>query len=183
MRLWLARHAAVVRQDAICYGRLDLVADEALTQAAALHLHRTLPPAVAVRRSPARRCGQLAEALATLRPGLAVAIDPDLQEMDFGQWEGRPWDAIGEPALSAWTSDFATHRAGGGESVQQLLDRVHRALHRERECADALWITHAGVIRAARLLISGVRVVKRADQWPRDEVAFGRVECHALGTD
>jgi alpha-ribazole phosphatase len=181
MRLWLARHAAVVRQDAICYGRLDLVADDALTQEAALHLHRTLPPDVAVRRSPARRCRQLASALASLRPGLSIAVDPDLLEMDFGHWEGRPWDAIGEPALSAWTRDFASHRPGGGESVQQLLDRVQRAMQREGDCDDALWITHAGVIRAARLLLSGVRAVERADQWPRDEVPFGGVECHALG--
>ena len=181
MRLWLARHAAVVRQDGICYGRLDLVADDALTQEAALHLHRTLPPGVAVRRSPARRCRQLASALASLRPGLAVAVDPDLQEMDFGQWEGRSWDDIGEPAMSAWTRDFASHRPGGGESVQQLLGRVRRAMERERDGDDALWITHAGVIRAARLLLSGVRVVERADQWPRDEVPFGGVECHSLG--
>lgn len=181
MRLWLARHAAVARQDGICYGRLDLVADDALTQEAALRLHRTLPPGVAVRRSPARRCRQLASALASLRPGLTIAVDPDLQEMDFGHWEGQRWDAIGEPALAVWIRDFASHRPGNGESVQQLLERVRRAMQREHDCENALWITHAGVIRAARLLLSGVQVVERADQWPRDEVPCGGVECHALG--
>ena len=180
MRLWLARHAPVVCPDGICYGRLDLVADDALTQEAALRLHRALPHDVAVRRSPARRCGQLADALASLRPGLAVSVDPDLQEMDFGEWEGRRWDAIGEAALSAWTGDFARHRPGGGESVQQLLQRVQRALQRDQDCDDVLWITHAGVIRAARLLTSGAGQVERADQWPREEVPFGGVECHAL---
>ena len=180
MRLWLARPAAVVCQDGICYGRLDLVADDALTQEAALRLHQALPPDVAVRRSPARRCGQLAAALASLRPGLAVSVDPDLHEMDFGEWEGRRWDAIGEPALSGWTSDFARHRPGGGESVQQLLERVQRALQHDRDHDDVLWITHAGVIRAARWLLSGVRQVERADQWPREDVPFGGVECHAL---
>ena len=89
MRLWLARHAAVVRQDAICYGRLDLVADDALTQEAALHLHRTLPPGVAVRRSPARRCRQLASALASLRPGLSIAVDPDRRCILPGRVPGR----------------------------------------------------------------------------------------------
>ena len=44
MRLWLARHAAVVCQDGICYGRLDLVADAALTQEAARRLHHAVPP-------------------------------------------------------------------------------------------------------------------------------------------
>ena len=100
--------------------------------------------------------------------------------MDFGKWEGRRWDAIGETALSAWTSDFARHRPGGGESVQQLLERVQRALQHDRDRDDVLWITHAGVIRAARWLLSGVRQVERADQWPTEVVPFGGVECHAL---
>jgi hypothetical protein len=46
-----------------------------------------------------------------------------------------------------------------------------------------VWITHAGVIRAATLIAQGVRQVRSADQWPRDVLAFGecRVVSHALG--
>ena len=40
--------------------------------------------------------------------------------------------------------------------------------------ADHVWITHAGVIRAAQLLAQGVRHVERADQWPVDAPAFGQ---------
>lgn len=180
MRLWLARHAAVTCDSGICYGRMDVAADDALTREAALLLHGTLPVDAVVRCSPARRCRQLAQALSTLRPEIEISIDADLQEMDFGSWEGRGWADIGETALSAWTSDFARHAPGGGESVSRLLERVHRAFRRERTAQDILWITHAGVIRGARLLLSGVREVSDAAQWPRDDVPFGSVECHSV---
>ena len=57
---------------------------------------------------------------------------------------------------------------------------MRRALDRDRGKGDVLWITHAGVIRAVRLLLAGVRVVERADQWPREAVPFGGVECHEV---
>jgi alpha-ribazole phosphatase len=151
-----------------------------MTQEAALLLHRTIPIDVIVRCSPARRCRQLAESLAPLRPALQIAFEPDIQEMDFGSWEGRPWADIGEAALTAWTADFAHHPPGGGESVSLLLHRVGRALERDRTARDVVWITHAGVIRAARLLLGGIREVRDAGEWPRGDVPFGGVECHSL---
>jgi len=36
-----------------------------------------------------------------------------------------------------------------------------------------VWITHAGVIRAATLLTQGLRQVQRADQWPIAAPAWG----------
>jgi alpha-ribazole phosphatase len=180
MRLWLARHAAVTCEQGLCYGRLDIAADDALTQEAAVLLHRTVPIDAIVRCSPARRCRQLAESLATLRPSLPISFESDIQEMDFGSWEGRPWAGIGEAALAAWTADFAQHRPGGGESVSMLLQRVSRALERDGTAREVVWITHAGVIRAARLLLSGIREPRDAGEWPRDDVPFGAVECHSV---
>jgi alpha-ribazole phosphatase len=40
--------------------------------------------------------------------------------------------------------------------------------------ADTLWITHAGVIRAAELIARGVRQIARADEWPIDAPAYGQ---------
>jgi alpha-ribazole phosphatase len=181
MRLWLARHAAVQNAAGVCYGRFDLMADTVLTVSIAQALHQDVPLGASVRCSPARRCRQLADALSTLRPGLPVELDPDLRELDFGAWEGRTWNEIGEAALSAWTGDFARHRPGGGESVQMLLERVRRALGRERTSeGDALWITHAGVIRAVRLVLRGVPDLIDASAWPREDVPFGALESHDL---
>jgi alpha-ribazole phosphatase len=182
MRLWLVRHAPPVVAPGTCYGRLDVPADPAATQAAALALHAALPHALQVLCSPALRCRQLRDELLALRPHLAVREEPRLHEMDFGRWEGQPWDAIGRAAMDAWMADFAHHAPGGGESAQQVLDRV-RACRDDAaaQATDMLWITHAGVIRALRLLQSGVERLAHAGQWPEGAVPFGGWELLALG--
>ena len=38
---------------------------------------------------------------------------------------------------------------------------------------DAVWVTHAGVVRAVRLLERGVRVPTAARDWPAEPLAFG----------
>ena len=102
--------------------------------------------------------------------------------MDFGRWEGRSWNDIDTAEFDAWMADFNRHRPGGGESVQALLERTRRALQNERaQSGQSLWITHAGVIRAARLLLTGVESVSAAADWPREPVPFGTPELHLLG--
>jgi alpha-ribazole phosphatase len=176
MRLWLARHAAVPGSAGLCYGASDLAADTEQTTAAAHQLARALPSLTQAWCSPLQRCRALAECLQPLRPGLSITIDARLAEMDFGNWEGRTWDAIGEPQLSAWTDNFAQHQPGGGESVAQFMRRVDAALQSlaAHPGSDGLWITHAGVIKAARLLVRGQHLVTQASQWPIESVACGQ---------
>ena len=111
-----------------------------------------------------------------LRPDLTRKKDLRLQEMDFGDWEGQRWDAIGPAALDAWVADFAQHRPGGGESVQAFMGRVAAVWDEtwDETHADTVWITHAGVIRAATLLHRGLRQITRADQWPTATPGFGQ---------
>jgi alpha-ribazole phosphatase len=174
MRLWLARHAAPLIEGGVCYGALDVASDAHETLKAAQRLAQELPRALAVHHSPQQRCAALARALHDLRPDLAPEADPRLREMDFGTWEGRRWDAIDRGAFNAWTRDFARHRPGGGESVDGFIARVAAAWDETLAGGRCTaWITHAGVIRAAVLLNSGVRAVSRADDWPRLAPAFG----------
>jgi alpha-ribazole phosphatase len=140
-----------------------------------------LPAGAALCCSPLSRCVDLAQTLAELRPDLPVAVrDPRIAEMDFGEWEGQLWSGIGRTALDAWASGFADTRAGrNGESTRQFLRRVAAAFDAWRDGGrDAVWITHAGVIRAAWLLRDGIRSVEHADQWPRQPIAFG--ECMTI---
>ena len=95
--------------------------------------------------------------------------------MHFGDWEGRPWADIGPAALATWTADFADFRAGGsGESVTQFMARVGAAFDELDPATDTLWVTHAGVIRAATLIAQGLRHIHRADQWPVDAPSYGQ---------
>ncbi len=97
--------------------------------------------------------------------------------MDFGAWEGRAWSDIARLEFDAWMQDFADIPAGGsGESVRGFMARV--ALAYDDWCAggrDALWVTHAGVIRAVGLVHAGVRDIASAGQWPTEAIAFGEL--------
>jgi alpha-ribazole phosphatase len=175
MRLWLVRHARVALPEGVCYGASDVAADAQATEAAARQWAERVPPRLVVRHSPLQRCERLALSLQGLRPDLTLESDARLRELDFGGWEGRLWSAIGREAMDAWLADFAEARPGGhGESVAALMARVGAAFDDWRASErDAVWITHAGVIRAARLMAQGVRSVQVARDWPVQSVAFG----------
>ena len=175
MRLWLVRHAAPLVEAGTCYGALDVPADAQATQQAAQALAQALPPGAVLRSSPLQRCAQLATALCALRADLSLATDRRLREMNFGTWEGQRWDALDAAALQAWTNDFAHHRPGGGESVNGFMARVTQAWDEAASLGtDPVWITHAGVIRAATLLHAGQVPVTQAAQWPAAACGFGQ---------
>lgn len=174
MKLWLARHAAPLIDAGICYGSLDVQADEAATQCAARALAAALPPGLPVRVSGLRRADQLAQALAQLRADLRPMRDERLNEMDFGAWEGVHWQAIPKADIDAWTREFSRYRAGGGESVSGVLLRVAQALEDAAADSEAVWITHAGVIRAVHYLAQhGMNSIPSAASWPAQAPAWG----------
>jgi alpha-ribazole phosphatase len=171
MTLWLVRHALPLIDKGMCYGQLDVPADLEATQICAKQLLNDLPKGITINiiTSPLQRCELLAHIFIGLQPDLRVKNDLKLQEMSFGQWEGRAWADIPKAELAAWTDDFANYRAGGtGESACQFMARVAAAFDELDPAKDTLWITHAGVIRAATLIAQGIRHINRADEWPMD---------------
>lgn len=95
--------------------------------------------------------------------------------MDFGSWEGRAWQDIAPAELQAWTDGFAHHAVGGsGESTTQVMARVASAYDELHGPHDTLWITHAGVIRAAELIARGVRQINQASDWPANAPGYGQ---------
>lgn len=177
MRLWLLRHAEPQAEAGLCYGSTDLPAQTLATRQAAERLAAQLPPGVMLQVSPLLRCRQLAAALQARRPDVGAAIDPRLREMHFGAWEGLRWADIARADFDAWLADFADARPGGdGEPVRALMARVADAWDAWRASGrDAIWITHAGVMRAALLLARGVRLPASAADWPADDLPFGEV--------
>ena len=174
MKLWLVRHAQPLIATGVCYGATDVAAEPQATQEVAQALARTLPHGVSLVTSPLQRCECLAHCLRRIRPDLSYKTDARLVEMDFGCWEGQRWDAIPQAAFDRWMADFGGHRFGGRESVQEFMHRVACVWEEtQRQGLDAVWITHAGVIRAATLMAQGVHQVEQVAQWPRDAPAFG----------
>ena len=161
MILHLIRHPKPVVEAGICYGRLDLEAENAA--AVAQLLRADLPPDLPVWSSPLRRCLTLAE---HLHP--APQIDERLVEMDFGRWEGLRWDAVPRAELDAWAADVAGYAPPGGESPL-LLQR--RALDFVAGLAvpEAVVVTHAGVIRTLLAHWQGLPPAA----WPQLVFAYG----------
>ncbi|MBA2672547.1 histidine phosphatase family protein [Ramlibacter sp.] len=186
MKLWLLRHAEVLLPPGLCYGASDVAADAAHTREAARAAATQLPAKLPVRVSGLGRAQQLARELHALRPDLGPAtVDQRLNEMDFGCWELQRWDAIPRAAMDAWTANFDAHRFGGKESVAMLLSRVADALADVRRALDAdgeaLWITHAGVIRSIQHIATrGPVPVGEAARWPRTEAPTGGLQAVAF---
>lgn len=191
-RRWPAESGARATQAATAATTSAAAASGATTDAAALLAAATTidavaPPARAssaggmrLRCSPLRRCTALAAAVVERLPELGpVELDSRLAEMDFGAWEGQSWDAIGREAMDAWLADFADGPVGGhGESTRAFMDRVGAAWEAWRASGrDAVWVTHAGVMRAVLLLQQGIRCPVDAAAWPRRSIAFGEWLC------
>ena len=187
--VWLLRHATPLVVPGTCYGAMDMPAEDEHTAACASAFwqawdaeHKDAPAYLFC--SPLRRCVQLAVALQMRRPQVALRLDANLREMDFGHWEGVLWADIPKAAIDDWASAFATHAFGGVESVQDLIARVGQAWdaqllssgaeHQSPPSVPFVWVTHAGVIKAARWWVqSGGQTITAADQWPTAACAFG----------
>ena len=180
-----------------CYGHTNWPADPALTHQAATALAHALAhelahaparglagihphPAWRLRCSTLQRCELLALDLKGLMPNLALEFDARLTELNFGAWEGLPWDRVPRAELDAWAAHFGTHRMGGhGETAHELVQRVAHAAHEAAHAdpPDALWVTHAGVIRAVHWLAQRGwprnPPPPQAQDWPTWAPAFG----------
>lgn len=139
MILHLIRHPKPVVEPGICYGQLDLAAEDIEATAAALRA--LLPAGLPVWSSPLRRCRMLAVELQS-----QPVFDERLVEMNFGDWEGRPWDAIPRAELDAWAADVAGYAPPGGESPHQLQQRALDFVA-GLSVPEAALVTHAGIIR------------------------------------
>ncbi len=184
MNLWLVRHAKPLIDLGVCYGALDVPADPDANQQAAVALAQVLPKDANMICSPLQRCELLAQSIQGLRPDLTCKFDARLAEMNFGNFEGQRWDSIASQAFDAWMADFWQHRFGGQESVADFMARVASAWDDAQALGQTqVWITHAGVIRATRLLADGVRQINSAAQWPVHGPAFGQwceLRCEAF---
>jgi len=147
LTLYLVRHPRPLIAPGVCYGQLDVVAENPAPIVD--RLRRELPAGLPVWSSPLQRCRTLAEALHA-----APHIDARLMEMDFGTWEGRPWDEIARAELDAWAADIDGYAPPGGEAPRQLQQRVLACVD-ELPAGAHLLVTHAGVIRALLAAAAG----------------------------
>lgn len=141
----LVRHPAVAAGGR-CYGRTDLpVADPGSVAPLAARLAAL---GGTVWTSPAARCRMVAAAVG------AHVVDPRLQELDFGAWEGVPWDDVPRAALDAWAADPWGFAPPGGESGSDLVARV-TGFARALPPGDHVVVTHGGPLKVLVAVLTG----------------------------
>ncbi|MDE2294171.1 MAG: alpha-ribazole phosphatase family protein [Gammaproteobacteria bacterium] len=154
-RFVLVRHTRPAAAATLCYGRTDLALPDDWTTDVAACVAR-LPPTVRVYTSPSMRCRLLAREIGR-RDRVEVQVDDRLQELDFGRWEGRRWDAIPSGEIDAWKENLLDYAPGGGESLRMLWSRVQRWFDDVLAPIGgrAIVVTHQGPIRALAAQLCG----------------------------
>lgn len=146
MSIYLVRHTKPLVDKGICYGHADIDVTDSFAEEAAI-VKKFVPPVVhRVHSSPLQRCRKLAE---HLYPDLSINLEPDLRELNCGEWEMQHWDAIPREVIDPWMNDFVNICIPGGESYVQLFDRVVRSYNRIVALEKpVIIVAHGGVIRS-----------------------------------
>jgi len=153
MKLFLIRHGRPV-SSGICYGQTDVPCEPVPD---GLVWEGARPRRVVA--SDLGRCRELATRIAAACD-CPLEFDPNLRELDFGEWEGRSWDALAReegPRFERWMANHLVEAPPGGESHGVLAERVGRALAAAEAAGDDVaWVTHAGPIRIAVACLLGL---------------------------
>ncbi len=115
-----------------------------------LALRESVPPVDRLFVSPMLRTRQTAE---LLFPHVPARLLHELREMDFGDFEGRNADELGDdPAYRAWVDAGCTAPVPGGEDVTAFKRRCTAAfidaMGTVPEGGCAAFVTHGGCIMA-----------------------------------
>lgn len=157
-QLILVRHGETPpNREGVLLGRADPgLTDQGRRQAQALADALTpLAPARVV-TSPLRRCRETAVVIAEAAP-CSVAEDDRLIEVDYGEWEGQPLPEVPAEASRRWRDD-AAFRPPGGESLEDVAERVHAWCEEIRERAEGtvVAVSHVSPIKAVVAWALGV---------------------------
>jgi alpha-ribazole phosphatase len=152
-RLWLIRHGEPIEEARRrCYGSLDAgLSETGRVQMAQVAEYLKLEPIAAIYTSPRSRAFESARILAV--PSIPIEVVADLREIDFGDFEGLPYDEIAarHPDLyRQWMETPTEVRFPNGESFPEMRVRVLRAfegIQRERDGQTVAMVSHGGVNR------------------------------------
>jgi broad specificity phosphatase PhoE len=165
--LLLLRHAAHGLVDRVLCGRMPGVrlGEPGRRQAAALAGRMAPERPVAVYASPQMRARETADVIAA-RCGLAVQPCDALEEIDFGAWTGRSFEALADdPHWQRWNGARAAERPPGGESMAEAQRRAMRwaeGLPARHAGATVAAVSHADVIKA---VLSAVLTLPLDEHW------------------
>jgi alpha-ribazole phosphatase len=153
-RVWLIRHGEPAGDVSHrCYGSLDVgLSDHGAAQMKQVAEYLKNEPIAAIYSSPLSRALESARLIAA-DPSRPIEISKDLREIDFGDFEGLPFDeiAIRFPDLyRQWMETPTEVRFPHGESFLELHGRAIQAfekIRREHAGQTVAIVSHGGVNR------------------------------------
>ena len=170
----LIRHAAHSHVDTILSGRIAGLSLSGIGRSQAASLAHKLEGTRidGLQTSPVQRARETADAIAGRKDQLDVAIEPALEELDFGEWSGRAFAELDDdPRWTTWNRARGAAVAPEGESMADAQGRAWA--HVERTAAarpdqTIAMVSHCDIIRAviARVLGLSLDYIQRFDVEP-----------------
>jgi alpha-ribazole phosphatase len=155
MRLFLVRHGETEWNRLGRYqGQSDIELNETGQEQARL-LGRRLESELidAIYCSDLKRAGQTVEPIASIN-GIKVTFTEELRELNFGDFEGKYFEEIGDQYIRlerAWRAGELDVTAPGAETLRQLGDRVTafvaRLMEEHAEGETVLLVAHGGPLQ------------------------------------
>lgn len=102
--------------------------------------------------SDLKRAVQTAQPIAE-QTGLPIILNEKLREMDLGEWEELPFEAVVKnypKEYDLWMTDVGNAAAPGGESIAELRKRIITAVEEitaKHRCKTVCVVTHAEAMR------------------------------------
>ncbi len=158
MEIVLIRHTSVDVPQGICYGQTDVPVKATFEQEAAATKTnlQAFEPFDKVFCSPLTRCVKLATYC-----GYADAQRDDrIKEINFGEWEMKPFDVINDPRMQEWFDDYLHVAPTGGESFLEQYQRVAAFLDelRKKPYSRVAVFAHGGVLLCAQIYAGMVKL-------------------------
>ena len=147
MNIYFIRHTAVYNPNKLCYVQSEIPLEENFTvDFDWVKDHLSIEENTSFFSSPFRRCSKLASYLSDD----TFKIEERISELNFGNWEMKPWVQIDEKELNPWMEDFVNYAPTQGESFNDLYNRSVAFFEdlTHSTSNDAVVVCHAGVIRA-----------------------------------
>ncbi|MEL5892625.1 alpha-ribazole phosphatase [Bacteroides sp. GD17] len=157
MEVTLIRHTSVDVAPGICYGQTDVPLKPTFEQEAAVTAEnlKAYLPFDHVYTSPLTRCVRLA----TYCGYPDAERDKRIMEINFGEWEMKPFDGNDDPRLQEWYADYLNVAATGGESFMMLYQRVSGFLNELKNMPyeRVAIFAHGGVLICAQIYASTLK--------------------------
>jgi alpha-ribazole phosphatase len=168
MEIYLVRHTTPDIAKGICYGQSDIDVKPTFLVEVETVKDQLPKGDFVVYTSPLKRCLKLA-----LKISNNPIVDDRLMELNFGDWELKPWNDIPIEELQPWMKNYFNHPTKNGESMQELIARAQDFLTvLKAQKSSAIVVTHAGVIR----IIEGLSNNLDQSKWMNLKVAYGEVK-------